>query len=456
MPVGKHPAQMEHFKPGMLSLPAEDLEAIRNAIEELLGKGAGSEYQLDEIFEAVIDATDKEDYTDERYWIKRIHCKTTTGDIDSQIEFEAETGSQNPYAFQVTATNLAELPDHTHKLQEGDLVRVWVVHDAAARPKRHYVFLRVPVKGFWVKVTGWNYTYTGYEWEEQEPDGSGGLQQKTDGLSGDGEKDILVEVNGNPIPDDEYVWVYNIDEEDAEDGKTWYYCQYEFQGFWAWPTAAPDYEKIDEWQNWSNDGGVTAGENHILKNKTGQLIINNDKVWVCDIERDGSTTYYYCQYEFPGFWAQVDSNDPDADGQWGHDTGSGGSSKWTSSAVTPDGNLKSKNGITVPDGFYVWVCEVKLNGTDREYWCTVPDTVIPVSCTKDGGSAGDEDNDCSFTYTISPVFGSGTLDTDLTPKKDRYPKTTYKQSGGYGLAVYTDGSWELLIVYSEIPDPQTC
>ncbi len=87
--------------------------------------------------------------------------------------------------------------------------------------------------------------------------------------------------------------------------------------------------------------------------------------------------------------------------------------------------------------------------------------VIPVSCTKTAGVAGGVGVDCTWEYTVVDKGGS-TLLTGATPLKARHVETTYWYGGEnaahtmWGLAVFDDGAWNLLIVYGEIPKTTEC
>jgi len=84
--------------------------------------------------------------------------------------------------------------------------------------------------------------------------------------------------------------------------------------------------------------------------------------------------------------------------------------------------------------------------------------IFRVKVTKDGGSAGDEDNNCSWTYTVTSL-GGDELGTEITPEKDRYPKCAYKEPGenSPGLAYWhTDDTLKLYEVLDEVPDTTVC
>jgi len=81
-----------------------------------------------------------------------------------------------------------------------------------------------------------------------------------------------------------------------------------------------------------------------------------------------------------------------------------------------------------------------------------------VKVTKDAGVAGDKDNNCTWTYTVTSVAGEE-LGTAVTPEKPRYPKCTYEEpaAGSPGLAYWhTDHTIKLYEALGEIPDTTVC
>lgn len=85
-------------------------------------------------------------------------------------------------------------------------------------------------------------------------------------------------------------------------------------------------------------------------------------------------------------------------------------------------------------------------------------TLFRVKVTKDGGVAGDENNNCTWTYTVTSVYDVE-LGTAITPEKARYPKCTYDQPGAAtpGLAYWhTDNTIKLYEALEEIPDTNVC
>ena len=83
----------------------------------------------------------------------------------------------------------------------------------------------------------------------------------------------------------------------------------------------------------------------------------------------------------------------------------------------------------------------------------VPPVMFPVLVTKHGGQAGDADTDCSFTYTVNDLAGFE-LDTGLSPKCGRLPKTEYAEPGADSPAVaYRDAAGDLYLyhVAGEVP-----
>jgi hypothetical protein len=83
-----------------------------------------------------------------------------------------------------------------------------------------------------------------------------------------------------------------------------------------------------------------------------------------------------------------------------------------------------------------------------------------VKVEKDGGVAGDDETDCSFTYTVKDIYGA-TLDTEVSPEQSRYPETAYLEAGAddqsaYGIAGYDEDGNLLLLSIDEIADSSEC
>jgi hypothetical protein len=89
-----------------------------------------------------------------------------------------------------------------------------------------------------------------------------------------------------------------------------------------------------------------------------------------------------------------------------------------------------------------------------------PDIFI-VLVQNDGGEAGDDENDCSFTYSIFRLDDTeltNPLAEALVPKRKRLPLTTYiaAPDSTWGMATFKDETWSLLDVYEELPDTSVC
>lgn len=81
-----------------------------------------------------------------------------------------------------------------------------------------------------------------------------------------------------------------------------------------------------------------------------------------------------------------------------------------------------------------------------------------VKVTKDGGDAGSEDADCTFTYTVKDLAGNE-LGTAMTPKRPRFTHVEYAQpaTDSPGLAYYDDqGDLQLYEAVEEIPETDVC
>jgi len=85
-------------------------------------------------------------------------------------------------------------------------------------------------------------------------------------------------------------------------------------------------------------------------------------------------------------------------------------------------------------------------------------TLFRVTVTEEGGAAGDADNDCAFTYTVTSLAGDE-LGTAKTPEKPRYDKCMYVQptADSPGLAYWdSDNVIHLYEALEEIPDTTVC
>ena len=84
--------------------------------------------------------------------------------------------------------------------------------------------------------------------------------------------------------------------------------------------------------------------------------------------------------------------------------------------------------------------------------------VFAVKVTKDGGSAGSKDADCTFTYTVTDLAGNE-LGTTLAPKRPRFSHVEYAQpaADSPGLAYWDDqGDLQFYEAVEEIPKTDTC
>jgi hypothetical protein len=83
-----------------------------------------------------------------------------------------------------------------------------------------------------------------------------------------------------------------------------------------------------------------------------------------------------------------------------------------------------------------------------------------VKVSKDGGVAGTDATNCTWTYTVKTLGGT-TMETTISPEQARYPNTTYLQAGTggrseYAIAQYVSGTLKLIWVPGEIADTSTC
>jgi hypothetical protein len=67
-------------------------------------------------------------------------------------------------------------------------------------------------------------------------------------------------------------------------------------------------------------------------------------------------------------------------------------------------------------------------------------SLFPVLVSKDGGSAGDEDNPCTYTYTVTDLAGTITYGTGMSPAKPRTSKGAMVYQSG--TPAYGTGFWD--------------
>jgi len=82
-----------------------------------------------------------------------------------------------------------------------------------------------------------------------------------------------------------------------------------------------------------------------------------------------------------------------------------------------------------------------------------------VLVTKDGGVAGDADNNCTYTYTVEYLDDSTTIATTQTPETPRYAKTAYYYAGENSssrYALWHSAEAKLLICFGEIAQTSVC
>jgi hypothetical protein len=84
--------------------------------------------------------------------------------------------------------------------------------------------------------------------------------------------------------------------------------------------------------------------------------------------------------------------------------------------------------------------------------------IFAVKVSKDGGSAGSKDADCTFTYTVKDLL-SYQIGTTMTPKRPRFTKVEYEEPGADspGLAYYDqEGAIQLYEAVEERPKTDKC
>ncbi|HUS82455.1 MAG TPA: hypothetical protein VM013_04255 [Dehalococcoidia bacterium] len=185
-------SHIPRFRPGAMSLKADHLNAILDAIKTP-GGGDGPGSVTGDSWWGIIVATPDgwEEYTDARYWVQPMHCTNDEGDEDSQPEIDVITETEDdPIYGVVTASNLAEVAASTHGLPVGFPVLVRALNDEQQPPITRYVFciggagalfaVRVwrdgpaegPTEGD--HVTKCNLTYAVCTLPSTAPDGTGG------------------------------------------------------------------------------------------------------------------------------------------------------------------------------------------------------------------------------------------------------------------------------------------
>lgn len=112
----------------------------------------------------------------------------------------------------------------------------------------------------------------------------------------------------------------------------------------------------------------------------------------------------------------------------------------------------------IPPDTYAYIDSIGTpDGRRRWVMFAGPSTPLLGKLTASAGAAGDEDNDCTFTYTLADLAGNQ-LATGLTPKRPRFPKTTYTAAPVDSYATYAhDGTaFVLLDAIEEWPQSHDC
>lgn len=94
--------------------------------------------------------------------------------------------------------------------------------------------------------------------------------------------------------------------------------------------------------------------------------------------------------------------------------------------------------------------------TTKRYamWQPVPGFYPVMLTVQNSDAVGDSDTDCDFTYEIRSLR-SDLLASDLTPLKQRMPKTAYRFGSDYGSAFWNGSAW-LLFDALEVPLVSDC
>lgn len=209
---------VKKVRPGQpLRIPASDYNAMADAANEiarLRGQMTVGTLglRIAEIWLGRIVGKGPEeeaDYTDARYWVRRVVCTNTEGDSTSNLSFA--DGFVTPYVeddwtgIWVTATNIAEWQAGSHLLSvvtdppsdpaDSPLVVMYTVYDKQASAIKRYWFYHAPrviaTELFVVRVwqdggttdgdynTQCDRTYTACTLSATAPDGTGGEQLGT-------------------------------------------------------------------------------------------------------------------------------------------------------------------------------------------------------------------------------------------------------------------------------------
>jgi len=263
-------------------------------------------------------------------------CKITGMDEDGGVYYysiEEQSIDAQDYSYVTTTNgrgtsgthNAIEINNKQLEIDSYSIALEVGIDDPGGYPQ--FIVLATAEAGFWVQVTGWNDTYDGFNWEEQEHDGSGGLQTKDGGRSGSGNTDILVEVNDNFIDVNKYVWVFAVYTDDAENN--YYYCQYE-GGLWIQVNDVGTYGDRESglYSDWDQvvpdneggfvtlTGGKTGSDTAIVSEVNSFNIPNDHYVYCHDVVDDSGVKYYMvdagCRC---GFWVEI-TDEPTANADY--------------------------------------------------------------------------------------------------------------------------------------------
>ena len=98
---------------------------------------------------------------------------------------------------------------------------------------------------------------------------------------------------------------------------------------------------------------------------------------------------------------------------------------------------------------------VSIDDASRLYWGgdIILDGLVPVTLSKDGGSAGDTTTTCDFTYTVT-TLGATEVGTGVAPVAARMANVTYS-AGTCGFYFVQGGGGFGLFVIDEVPQTTT-
>jgi hypothetical protein len=172
----RNPIHLVEFEPSAKKIHAGDLNTMRDICQWVAdGIPQVGLPGAEEVWQALIVLTgpnSEADYTDERYWVRCARCTRPSaeypGNNDSQLVFDFMSTNHSQYRA-VTATNLTELPLHSHMLKENDLVTVSTLRDHQGLQHYYFTSYKLPPGTHDGDLLIWNDTTKAWEilpWED--------------------------------------------------------------------------------------------------------------------------------------------------------------------------------------------------------------------------------------------------------------------------------------------------